>query len=195
MVPGWVFPSMSTLSRLFLLFVGVPLLELFILIKVGQMVGLLPTVALVVVTGVAGGILARLEGVRTLWKIRSELAHGRLPGGALFDGLGILIGGALLLTPGILTDVVGFSFLLPPTRKRLLSRIRASLNRRLDSGAIRITHFGGFPGGGAPVWTESNPWGKPGQGPLDPSGQGMSEQPIPDPSGEIVIEPDDPSKD
>lgn len=175
MVPGWVFPSMSTLSRLLLLFVGVPLLELFILIRVGQLVGLLPTIALVVVTGVAGGILARLEGLRTIWKIRSELAHGRLPGGALLDGFAILIGGALLLTPGILTDVVGFSFLLPPTRKLFLGRIRKSLNRRLKSGAIRITHFGGFPGGAGSGFEGTSPWGDE----------------TPGSSGEIVVEPDE----
>lgn len=174
MVPGCVFPPMSTLSRLFLLFVGVPLLELFVLVKVGQWVGILPTIALVVITGVAGGILARLEGLRTIWKIRSEMTHGRLPGGALLDGFAILLGGALLLTPGILTDVVGFSFLLPPTRKLLLRRIRESLDRRLKSGAIKITHFGGFPGGGQD-WQNSPQWG---------------ESP-PDRSGEIVIEPDE----
>jgi UPF0716 protein FxsA len=166
---------MSTLSRLFLLFVGVPLLELFVLVKVGQLVGLLPTIALVVITGVAGGILARIEGLRTIWKIRSELAQGRLPAGALFDGLGILLGGALLLTPGIITDVVGFSFLLPPTRKLLLGRIRKGLNERLKSGAIRVTHFGGVPGAGGQAWQGATPRGEPGH----------------DESGEIVIQPED----
>ena len=165
---------MSLLSRLFLLFVGVPLLELFILVQVGQIVGVWPTIGLVVLTGAAGAALARLEGLRTIWKIRGELTHGRLPGSALLDGFAILLGGALLLTPGILTDLVGFSFLLPPTRKLLLGRIQKSLERRLKSGAIRITHLGGFPGAGGGAWGGADGWGAESQDPLE----------------EIVIEPD-----
>ena len=169
---------MSLLSRLFLLFVGVPLLELFILVQVGQMVGVWPTIGLVVLTGAAGATLARLEGLRTLWKVRGELAHGRLPGSALFDGFAILLGGTLLLTPGILTDLVGFSFLLPPTRKLLLGPIKKSLERRLKSGAIRITHLGGFPGmGDIPQDPFSGRGAEAGRGP-----------------GEIVIEPDEPHR-
>lgn len=166
---------MSLLGRLFLLFVGVPLLELFILVQVGQVVGVLPTIGLVVLTGVAGAALARLEGLRTIWTLRAELAKGRLPSGALLDGFAILFGGALLLTPGILTDIVGFSFLLPPTRKVLLKRIRKGLEGRLKSGAIRITHLGGFPGTDATNWGPSEEW---------PDGQ-------PNPTGEIVIQGDE----
>jgi UPF0716 protein FxsA len=171
---------MSLLGRLFLLFVGVPLLELYVLVQMGQLVGVGPTIGLVVLTGLAGAALARLEGLRTIWKVRGELAHGRLPGGALLDGFAILLGGALLLTPGILTDLVGFSFLLPPTRKVLLGRIRNSLERRLKSGAIRITTVGGFPGGGFdPFWRQ-------GEG----SDRGTWGPETPDHPGEIVIEPD-----
>jgi UPF0716 protein FxsA len=166
---------MSLLGRLFLLFVGVPLLELFILVQVGQMVGVLPTIGFVVLTGVVGAALARLEGLRTMWKLRSELTKGRLPSGALMDGAAILVGGALLLTPGILTDIVGFSFLLPPTRKVIMKRIRKGLEGRLKSGAIRITHMGGMAGAGAQNWGAPEEW---------PDGQ-------PNPSGEIVIDVND----
>ena len=167
---------MSLLGRLFLLFVGVPLLELFILVQVGQWVGVWPTIGLVVLTGVTGAALARLEGLRAVWKVRGELARGQLPGGALLDGFAILLGGALLLTPGILTDLVGFSFLLPPTRKVLLARIRRGLEERLKSGAIHITHVGGFPRASAGQWGEAGGW----------SGQEQN------PAGEIVVEPDEP---
>ncbi len=143
---------MTLLSRLVLLFVGVPLLELFILIQMGRLIGLLPTIVLVIVTGLAGATLARLEGLRTLWNIRGELARGRLPGNALFDGLGILVGGALLLTPGILTDLLGFSFLFPPTRTLLLRQLRSRMEKGMLSGAIRVTHFSGF---GAPEGFDS----------------------------------------
>jgi UPF0716 protein FxsA len=164
---------MSLFSWLFLLFIGVPLLELFILIQVGQWVGFWPTVGLVVITGTAGAALARMEGLRTIWKIRGELARGRLPGGALLDGFVILLGGGLLLTPGIMTDLVGLSLIFPPTRKRLVSHLRKSLERRLKSGAIRITLLDGFPGAGASHWEGSGGWS-------GESGSGF---------GEIVIEP------
>lgn len=166
---------MSLLGRLFLLFVGVPLLELFILVQVGQLVGVWPTVGLVVLTGVTGGALARLEGLRTLWKVRGELSKGHLPGSALLDGLAILLGGVLLLTPGILTDLVGFSFLLPPTRKILLGRIRRGLENRLKSGAIQVTHVTGF---------TADVFGAPAAGEQRSGGPQTS-------SGEIVIEAED----
>jgi UPF0716 protein FxsA len=136
---------MGLLARLALLFIGVPLLELAILVKLGQAIGFLPTIALVVVTGVLGAGLARLEGLRTVWRIRADLARARLPADALFDGLAVLVGGALLLTPGILTDLLGFSLLLPPTRRVLMRRVRDSLKKRLRSGTIQV---GFFPGAG-----------------------------------------------
>lgn len=164
---------MSILSRLALLFVGVPLLELFILIQLGQVMGLWPTIGLVILTGLAGAALARLEGLRTLWRIQERLTSGQLPGSDLFDGLAILLGGALLLTPGILTDLVGFSFLFPPTRKLLLGRIRRSMEKGIRSGNIQVMHFGGFgsgPGGGGVRVGEEDPPGPP-------------------ESGEIIVEP------
>jgi UPF0716 protein FxsA len=165
---------MSLLARLFLLFVGVPLLELFVLIQMGQLVGLWPTIGLVVLTGFAGAALAKAEGLRALWKIRGELAKGRIPGQAVLDGFAILLGGALLLTPGILTDLVGFSFLLPPTRKLLMGRIRQSLERRVKTGAIRITAFGPGMGGVPFQWDPSN----------------HEAEPDLPPHGEIVVEPE-----
>jgi len=155
---------MTLLSRLALLFVGVPLLELLILVQLGQVVGFWPTMGLVVFTGLAGAALARQVGLRALWHIQSELARGSLPGKALFDGLAILVGGALLLTPGILTDLVGFSFLFPPTRKLLLGRIRQSLEAQLKAGAIQVTHVNGFPGGVGANWGSGGPGHPPADG-------------------------------
>jgi UPF0716 protein FxsA len=166
---------MSLLSRLALLFVGVPLLELFLLIQVGQWVGLWPTIGLVVMTGFAGAALARLEGLRTVWSIRGELAKGRLPGNALFDGLAILVGGALLLTPGVLTDVLGFSFILPPTRRFFLKKIRKNLEERLKAGAIQVTQISHFPGAvgarwGFQQWAKEEPPARPGEIVIDTEG-------------------------
>ena len=128
-----------------MLFVGVPLLELVLLIQLGQWIGLWPTLGIVVLTGVAGATLARMEGMRTLWSFRGELARGSLPSQAIFDGLAILVGAALLLTPGLLTDVVGFSLLLPPPRRWIQDRIRKRLEEQLRDGTFRVSVIRPFP--------------------------------------------------
>ena len=128
-----------------MLFIGVPLLELVLLIQLGQWIGLSPTLGLVVLTGVAGATLARMEGMRTVWSFRGELARGMLPSQAIFDGLAILVGGALLLTPGLLTDVVGFSLLLPPPRRWIQGRIRKRLEEQLRDGTFRVSVIRPFP--------------------------------------------------
>ena len=150
---------MNVLAKLALLFVVVPVLELALLIKIGQVVGFLPTMALVVFTGVTGAWLARLEGLRTLWKLRADLTRGQLPGQAIMDGMSILLGGAFLLTPGILTDLVGFSLLLPVTRRAIQRRVRKALEKSIADGAIQTTVLYGQ------GWTtppqEGAPWEKP----------------------------------
>lgn len=143
-------------ARLALLFVIVPLLELALLIQVGQVVGLGPTVLLVLATGAGGAALARREGLRTLAAIQGDLAVGRLPGTALLDGAAILFGGALLLTPGILTDVLGLSLLLPVTRRWFAARMRRWFEKQLADGTVR--------------WVVAAPgWGaRSGANPMDP---------------------------
>lgn len=129
---------MNLLGRLALLFVVVPILELVLLIQVGRWVGLLPTLLLVVFTGVTGAWLARAEGVRVFFRFQEELGQGRLPGQALLDGLSVLVGGAFLLTPGILTDVAGFSLLLPFSRRWIQGRVRKRLERGIADGTVRV---------------------------------------------------------
>lgn len=136
---------MNILGRLALLFVVVPIVELMLLIQMGQWVGLLPTLLLVVATGVTGAWLARTEGMRVFFEFQRELAAGRLPTRSMQDGVAVLIGGAFLLTPGILTDVVGFSLLFPPTRRWLQGRARAALQRGIEDGAVTWVVMG--PGG------------------------------------------------
>ena len=156
---------MSILSRLALIFVAVPLLELFLLIRLGGAIGLLATLSLCVLTGVAGAWLARREGLRALWSFQERLARGGVPGRALMDGLCILLGGALLLTPGLLTDVVGFSLLLPPGRRWIQKRIQRRIERQLADGSLRVTTIGGFPGAGGT---------QPGAGGAQPGAGGAS---------------------
>ena len=134
---------MSILGRLALLFVVVPLLELALLIQMGRIVGFWPTIALVVFTGLTGAWLARTEGLRTMWKLRDDVANGRVPGQAIMDGMAVLAGGTLLLTPGILTDVIGFGLLFPTTRHAMQKRIMARLERSIQEGAVQVRMAGG----------------------------------------------------
>jgi UPF0716 protein FxsA len=164
---------MNLFGRLFLLFVLVPILELVLLIQLGRVVGLLPTVGLVLLTGAAGAWLARAEGVRVFFRFQSELSGGQLPGQALFDGLCVLVGGAFLLTPGVLTDLVGFALLVPFSRRWIQQRMRRSLERQIEQGTIRVVTFGGRQGfasgfGGAPG-SHAGDGVEPIVGDLDPS--------------------------
>jgi len=140
------------LARLALAFVLIPLLELVLLIQLGQWVGVWPTVGLVVLTGVVGAALARAEGLRTLRAFQREVAEGRLPGTPLLDGVAILVGAAFLLTPGLLTDVAGFSLLLPPTRRLIRRYVRRRIEAGLEAGTIRIGVVGM---GGGGMWSGS----------------------------------------
>lgn len=157
---------MNLLGRLALLFVIVPILELVLLVQMGQWVGLLPTLLLVVFTGVSGAWLARAEGVRVFFQFQKELLSGRLPAQSMQDGLSVLVGGAFLLTPGILTDVAGFSLLFPPTRRWIQRRIRARLERRIRDGTIKVVMSG--PGVWRAGWSGGTP---PGAGGPAPDGE------------------------
>lgn len=113
------------LARLLLLFIVVPAVELVLLLWLADVLDWKVTVALIVITGVVGTILARSQGFRVWRRIQEELASGQMPGKSLVDAVMILIAGGLLVTPGVLTDLLGISLLLPPCRtayRRLLAR-------------------------------------------------------------------------
>jgi len=132
------FREFIMLLRLFLLFSIVPIIEIWILIKVGRVIGALPTAGLLLAISLAGAWLAKSQGLRTVTAIRDELAAGRLPGAQLLDGAMILAGGILLLTPGFFTDFLGLFFLIPATRNLLKRWLRAWLERALSRGTIVI---------------------------------------------------------
>lgn len=130
------------LTYLILLFTIIPAVELVVLIKVGTYIGALNTVALIIVTGVAGAFLARMQGLVTLYRIQSNLDRGIMPTAEMFDGVLILIGGVLLLTPGFITDTVGFMLLIPLTRSLLKNWLRKKLQTMMDRGQIvTVTPF------------------------------------------------------
>ena len=119
-------------ARLLLLFIAIPLVELFLLVQVGERIGLAATVALVVTTGILGASLARQQGLATWSRFQRESAAGRPPGQTLLNGLLILIAGAVLLTPGLLTDLTGFALLVPPIRSQLVRWLEGWLARRVS---------------------------------------------------------------
>jgi len=106
-----------------LLFVGFPLLELWLILKLGAVMGWGVTLWLILMTGVIGGTLGHRQGFATIQKIQQELGQGRMPAGTLFEGLLILVAGLVLITPGILTDSIGFCLLIPPIRKLICHRL------------------------------------------------------------------------
>jgi UPF0716 protein FxsA len=107
------------LLLLFLVFVVLPIAELYVIVQVGQAIGILPTLLLLLIDGVLGAALARSQG-RAAWRRFNEaLAAGRVPGKEVYDGAAIIFGGALLLSPGFITDFLGAFLLLPPTRALL----------------------------------------------------------------------------
>ena len=123
MVIYWRFgyvAAMAPFPILLLLFLLVPLLEIYLLIVVGGIIGALPTVVLVVLTAVIGAALARHQGLATLQRLQATLARGETPAFEMLEGALLLVGALLLLTPGFFTDVLGFACLLPPTRRLLL---------------------------------------------------------------------------
>ena len=103
-------------SQLLLLFIAVPLIEVLILIQLGSLFGFWPTISMVIGTGIVGAYLAKLYGLTIWYKIQEDLAAGRMPADKLIDGLLVLIGGVVLLTPGLLTDILGIMLLVPITR-------------------------------------------------------------------------------
>lgn len=117
--------------RLFLLFTLVPLIELFLLVKLGDVIGFWPTVALVVTTGALGAVLTRMEGLRVLRRAQADFQQGRVPTDRMLDGLLILVAGAVLLTPGLITDAVGFFLLVPAGRRMVRKLVAAAVARKL----------------------------------------------------------------
>jgi UPF0716 protein FxsA len=117
------------LFRLFLLFTLIPLVELILLVWIALQTNWMVTLAMIFLPGLLGAWLARREGLRCLREVRRQVLQGELPSGTLLEGLLILVAGALLITPGVLTDLAGFALLIPPVRRRvgrwLTERLRA----------------------------------------------------------------------
>jgi len=132
----------NVLGYLLFLFIVVPLVELSLLIKIGQFIGVGYTLGIVIVTGITGAYLAKMQGLITLQRIQREVEQGIMPADRLFDGMVILCSGILLLTPGFITDLVGFMGLIPVTRNLFKQWLKRKIRDMIDQGkVITITSF------------------------------------------------------
>jgi UPF0716 protein FxsA len=135
------------LGRLFLLFTIVPVLELYLLISIGRVLGAPATVAIVLITGIAGAALARREGTRVLRSWQAATQRGELPKDGVISSLLVLVGGVLLVAPGVLTDVTGLMLLMPPVRRRVAPMLKRWLERRFRIEAAGPAMMFGVPFG------------------------------------------------
>jgi UPF0716 protein FxsA len=130
------------LLYLFILFTVLPLTEVFLLGVLWDKIGLLPTILVVLGTGIAGAALARWQGLKVIMRIERRLGRGQMPADELFDGAMLLVAGCLLVTPGVLTDLLGLALLLPPVRVALRGAIKSWAKRHVQ---IRVASFGAGP--------------------------------------------------
>ena len=126
------------LSYLLALFIGLPIVELALLFELHGLVGFLPTVLLVLLTGIAGAALVRRQGLAIVLKIQRELSIGNVPAPQMIDGVMILVAGALLVTPGLITDISGFLLLIPFVREKIRFWLTKKLEEKVRSGSIEV---------------------------------------------------------
>lgn len=128
-------------SKLLALFIIVPMVELYALIEIGKRIGALTTISIIILTGVIGTYLIKNQGFIILRKIQSDINEGILPGDSLIQGAIILAGGLLLLTPGFITDIAGFVFLIPTSRKIVKKYLLIWLKRKIKEGNFYYKEF------------------------------------------------------
>jgi len=127
--------------KLFLIFAVVPLIELGILIEIGSHIGVLNTITLVILTAVVGAYMVRQEGLGVLYRIQKNMNEGQFPADELINGAMILVAGALLLTPGVFTDIIGFLMVFPASRNFIRKFITKYLEKKISPRDIRIDGF------------------------------------------------------
>lgn len=119
--------------KLLIIFATVPLFELALLIKIGEFIGIIPTIIIVASTGIIGVTLARNQGYQVVKKIKNNIELGKLPADDLIGGVLILIGGTMLLTPGIITDITGFSLIFPVTRDIFVKIAKKKIKKYIEN--------------------------------------------------------------
>ena len=120
------------MALLILLFIAVPFAEIYVLLQVGHAIGVLNTLALLILVSIVGAWLAKREGLGVIRRMQAAVEAGRVPGKELIDGFLILLAAALMLTPGFLTDILAILLLLPPVRAVVRSELRRRFARRIE---------------------------------------------------------------
>jgi len=128
-------------TKLLILFIIIPVTELYILIEVGKRIGSLTTIGIIIFTGILGAYLVKNQGFMILKKIQNDLNDGIMPGDSLIQGAIILAGGILLLTPGFVTDTVGFIFLIPVSRNVVKKYLLKWLKGKIEKGNVYYKEF------------------------------------------------------
>jgi UPF0716 protein FxsA len=128
-------------GKLFLFFVLVPIAELYVLISIGSMIGVLPTIALVIVTAMAGAYLAHMQGLSVMLRVRENLAQGFMPAEDLLDGLLIFLAGMALVVPGLITDAAGLLILFPLTRNLFKQWLRKKFDAWRQNPNVQIRFY------------------------------------------------------
>lgn len=111
---------MNPLKILLVLFIAIPVIEIYLLIKVGSVIGAVPTILMIIGTAILGATLLRMQGISTYQRVQNTMARGEIPAIEMMEGLILLVSGALLLTPGFFTDAIGFIALIPPIRRSFI---------------------------------------------------------------------------
>lgn len=150
---------------LFLLFIAMPIIEIFLLIKIGSSIGALLTIAIVIITAVLGTWMLRAQGLSTLNKARRRMSGGEVPAFEMMEGMALGIGGALLLTPGFVTDAIGFACLIPFTRRLMVRALSKRVTVASVAGGFAASAGSARGGGQTPfghTTTSGNKQSKPG---------------------------------
>ena len=130
--------EISLFLKLLLLFTLGPILEIYVLIEIGRFIGTVETIFVVIATGIIGAYLARSQGAGTLRRLKEELSFGEIPQEEILNGISILIGGILLVTPGLISDAVGFFLIIPQTRVPIKNYAKRKIKKMIEEGSINI---------------------------------------------------------
>jgi len=127
--------------KLFFLFTLIPVIELALLIEIGSKIGILNTVVIVILTAIIGAYMVRREGTGVMYRLQKNMQEGVFPGEEMINGAMILVAGALLLTPGFFTDVMGFLMVIPVSRSYISNWIKKYIEKKMSNNEIHINRF------------------------------------------------------
>ena len=127
--------------KLFLLFTLIPVIELSLLIEIGSYIGILNTVIIVILTALVGAYMVRMEGMGVMYRIQKNMQEGQFPAEEMISGAMILVAGALLLTPGFFTDIIGFLMVIPLSRNYISAMIKKYIEKKMSNDEIHINRF------------------------------------------------------